>query len=187
MATLAVWGVYAAYQAYTSYRQGQAAQQAGTQGKAAKESEAQLFDYNAAVADLQGQDAIERGAEQESRYRTQIRGTIGSLRANFGAQNIAVTYGSAVDTQADAAYLGELDALTIRTNAMREAWGFQVNAEDLRRRAVIARKEGTVLEATGRQQATTANLNAVGSIVGSASTLLQQRYAMTRASTSAGS
>src|SRR6266566_1887304 len=93
--------------AYGQVKAGKAAKAAGEKQKAASESQAQLADYNAAVADLQSKDAIERGAEQESRYRTQIRGAIGTSRTQIAAGNVDVSFGSAVDVQADAAFLGE--------------------------------------------------------------------------------
>jgi hypothetical protein len=105
-----------------------------------------------------------------------VRGTIGAQRAGFAAGNIDVAFGSAADVQADAAYLGELDALTIRTNAAREAWGFQVQSEDLRRQAAITRKEGAAAATAGQQQASAANVAVVGTLATAGGSLLAQRY-----------
>lgn len=157
-------------------KQEETAKDVGIHQQQASESQAQLADYNAAVADLQAQDAVARGAEEESRFRTQVRGAIGAQRAGFAASNIDVGYGSAVDVQADAAYLGELDALTIRTNAKREAWGFNIQGEDLRRRAQIARKEGVYQAQAGQAFRSGAGLAAAGTILGGAGSLLQMRY-----------
>jgi hypothetical protein len=162
---------------YGQVRAGRAARKAGEAARESSDSQADLADYNAAVAELQAQDALERGAEDEARFRTNIRGAIGAQRANIAAGNIDVSFGSAVDVQADAAFLGELDALTLRTNAGREAWGYQVQAEDYRARARIARKEGVYLERSGRVEQTTHNINAVGSLVSGGASLMQQRYA----------
>lgn len=166
---------------YGQKKAGDAAAAAGTAQRKAAESGADLQDFNAKVADLQAQDAVERGAEEESRYRTQVRGAIGTQRAGFAAQGVRVGFGSAVDVQADAAYLGELDALTIRTNAARESWGFKTQATDLRKRAEIARKEGVYLEAAGGQAKSAANLAAVGTAIAGAGSLLQIKYGFDRA------
>jgi len=163
-------------QAYAAYKGGKAAKEAGKQDRAAAESQAELSDYNAAVADLQAQDAIQRGQEEESRYRQGVRTMLGSQRAGFAASNVSVAYGSAVDVQADTAYLGELDALTIRTNAGREAWGYQVAAVDYRKRAEITRKEGINLEKAGGQQAKQQYLGAASSLLGAGGSLLASRY-----------
>jgi hypothetical protein len=179
---LALAGAGAATQAVGQYKAGQAAKKAGEAQRDASESEAQLADYNAQVADLQAADATARGAEDEQKFRTSVRGMIGSQRASQAAGNIDVSGGSAADVQADAAYLGELDALTIRTNAAREAWGYQVQGEDLRKRADIARKEGVYLEKAGQQQATTATIGAVGTLATTGGSLLMSRYGFGRPS-----
>jgi len=155
---------------------GNAAKRAGEAQREASESQAELADYNAAVADLQAKDAIARGAEEEARFRTQVKGAIGAQRAGLAASNVDVGFGSAVDVQADAAFLGELDALTIRTNAAREAWGYEVQAEDLRKRGEIARKEGVYFEAAGREAQSASRWGAASTVAGSAGSLLMQKY-----------
>ena len=178
IAMLALMAGSTAVSVYSQRKQSKAAKKAGEAQKAASESQAQVLDYNAAVADIQAKDAIERGAEQESRFRSQVRQTVGAQRAAFAASNIDVSFGSAVDVQADAAYLGELDALTIRSNAAREAWGYKVQATDIRKRAEIARKEGVMMAEAGRQQASAYNWAAAGTLLSGATSLLQARYQM---------
>lgn len=119
-------------------------------------------DYNAAVAETQAKDAISRGRYDEQRFRQGVKVLIGSQRAGFAGQGVDVGVGSAVDVQADAAYLGELDALEIRNNAAREAWGYKVEAENYRR--------------GGAQQQTASRFGAAGTVLGSGASLLQQRY-----------
>ncbi len=169
-----------AYGAFSQFRaqrkQGQAAQAAGEAAQRAAESDAARLDYNAQVADLQAEDAIARGAEDESRFRQGVRGLIGSQRAGFAGQGVDVGSGSARDVQADAAYLGELDALTLRGNAHREAWGFREQATDLRTQADITRRGGQAAATVGRMQRSAANAAAVGTLVGTGGSLLWQRY-----------
>jgi hypothetical protein len=159
---------------------GNAQKAAGQAQQAAANSQADLADYNASVADLQAKDAIDRGQQESDRYRTQVRGLIGSQRAGFAAGNVDVGYGSAVDTQADTAQLGELDALTIKTNAAREAWGYQVNATDLRQEATIARKTGVFQEQAGEARQTQSDFAAAGSIFSTGATLLSSKYGFGR-------
>jgi len=159
---------------------GNAAKRAGEAQARAAGDAADLSDYNAAVAELQAQDAIARGTEEEQRFRTKVRGSIGAQRAGFAASNIDVNFGSAVDVQADAAMLGELDALTIRSNARREAWGYEVNAEDSRRRGQIQRKEGSMAIETGKANQAASRFNAAGSIIGTAGSLLESKYGFGR-------
>jgi hypothetical protein len=168
-----------ALSAYGQVRAARAEKKAGEAQRAAAESGAELAEYNATIADQQAQSELEVGAAEESRFRQGVKLMIGSQRAGQAGQNIDVGFGSAVDVQADAAYLGELDALTIRTNAARAAWGHKVAAEDLRKRAEIARKEGVMLEEAGKARATAGYLGAAGTIVGGTASLLQARYGAT--------
>lgn len=169
-----------ATQAVGQIKSGNAAKRAGTAQKAAKESEAQLSDYNAQVADIQATDAVQRGQQDEQRVRAGVRGMIGKQRAGFAAGNIDVGFGSAVDVQADAAFLGEQDALTVRNNAAREAWGYSVQAVDLRKRAEITRKEGSMLEAAGKEQQKASRYAAAGTIVGGGASLAEAKYGFDR-------
>jgi hypothetical protein len=165
-----------AAQAYSSYKQGKAAKKAGEAGQTAAESQADLADYNAQVATVQADDAVARGGEEESRFRAGTRGLIGTERAGQAAGNVDVGYGSALDVQADTAYLGELDALTIRTNAAREAWGYKVQAEDLHARARIARRTGVMVAETGRAQANAAYLGGASNLLAGSANLYQAKY-----------
>ncbi|HLX21626.1 MAG TPA: hypothetical protein VKR23_15885 [Gaiellaceae bacterium] len=165
-----------AVSAYAQHKAGQAQQAAGDAQQAAANSQADLADYNASVADLQAKDAVEKGQQDADTFRTQIRGAIGAQRAGISANNVDVGFGSAVDVQADAAYTGELDALQIKNNAARTAWGFQVQAQDLRTSADIARKTGVYDAAAGSAAAGTANLAAAGTLIGGAASILGKKY-----------
>lgn len=155
--------------------------------KRAAESQARLAEYNAGVSDILAKDAVDRGEEEAQQIGKEVERVVGSQRAGFAANNIDVGFGTAVDLAADTAWTGELDALQARTNAMREAWGYQVEATDLRTRAGIVRQEGANAVEVGRANAAaslaagkTANtlgkLGAANSILGGASSLLMARY-----------
>jgi hypothetical protein len=162
--------------AYGAAKQAKAQHDAGVAGRQAADSQASIADFNASVADQQSADAIARGQQEEDRFRMQVRGLIGSQRAGFAASNVDVSYGSPVDVQADSAFLGELDALTIRTNARREAWGYQVQATDLRNRAKIARQTGFYSEQAGNALATSSAISGASNLLTGTANLLQTRY-----------
>jgi hypothetical protein len=147
--------------------------------------------WDASMADAQATDAVARGKEQETVFRQGIRRMIGGQRASFGASGVEVGTGSAADVQADTAYWGEIDALTIRTNAAREAWGYQVTAADYRRQATSTRRLGALeaknTRAVARANALSARLGgtyaaqsattgAAATIAAGAGTLLLDRY-----------
>lgn len=97
--------------------------------RAGKKQEQQA-NFNAAIAEEQAEDAVARGKQEEDRYRAGVRANVGTARTAFAAQGVDVGSGSAADVQGDIAYLGELDALQLRNNAAREAWGYRVEARN---------------------------------------------------------
>ena len=101
------------------------------------------------------------GADDEARFRQGVRALMGKQKAGFAGQNVDVNDGSAVAVRADAAYLGELDAHTIRANAAREAAGFKASAEIMRK--------------TGQATAAQAYAGAASTALGTFSAL-QQKY-----------
>ena len=81
-------GVSAGISAVGQWKAGKAAKKAGEAQQRAAESQAELMDYNANVAELQAEDAVQRGAQEESRFRQGVRLMIGTQRAGFAAGNI---------------------------------------------------------------------------------------------------
>lgn len=127
-------------------------------GKAAKKA----GEYNAQVAELQAQDALDRGRQDEQSYRQGVTALMGTQRADFAGQNIDVESQSALDVRADTAYLAELDARQIQTNAQREAWGYRVQAQQ-------SRMEGNARASANYYGAAGSAINgvvAVGSVYG---------------------
>jgi hypothetical protein len=103
---------------------------------------------------------------------------VGTQRAGQAAGGVDVGYGSTVDVQADAKYLGELDAQTIRQNAQREAWGYKVTAVDYRKQAEVTRMTGENALIAGQTAQTTARIGAVGGTILGVGSLLAQKYGM---------
>ena len=167
--------------------EGEAAKEAGLLEQKVYESEAQMTEYNAAIAELQAQDAIARGEWSADRMAEEIDQVIGSQRAGFAAGNIDVGFGSTADTQADAAALGALDISQIRNNAAADAWGFRVQADDLTQRARIYRLGGEnakrlgeigleTAAVKGRTAQRMANLQSWGTVLNSTQSLMMARY-----------
>lgn len=120
-ASSALLGVTALSQIGSTFSQSQAlrAQQAQRQSQ---------LEFNKAVAEFQAEEArriAERDVEVLEKRSKQV---IGAQRAAFAAQGIDVEQGSALDVQLDTAAITEVDALTIRNNAARQAFGFKVDA-----------------------------------------------------------
>lgn len=128
--------------------------------------QANVYRQNAAIADMQGADAITRGAEEERRFRQGTKQIVGASRAALAAQGVDVNSGSALDVQASEMALGELDALTIRNNAAREAWGYQVDALNSRQAAKMAQLGAKNAADAYRSQATSTLLTGAANTYG---------------------
>lgn len=122
---------------------------------------AQVQEMNATLADRRAKDAIERGAAEEQRKRQQVAQIQGQQRAGMAANGVDLTFGSPLDTIVDTAVLGELDALTIRSNTYREAYDYQVQGVNARSGATMSRMAASSAETGG-------HLGAFGTVLGGA-------------------
>lgn len=118
---LIVSGLGAANTLSSSYNQSQAIKAKGSY-------EANEHAFNARIAELQGDDAIRRGEEDQQAIRLERRRMIGRQRASAASQGVDVNAGSALAAQEETAYYGELDAQTAKTNAYLEALGYKSQA-----------------------------------------------------------
>lgn len=160
LSTLALLSLSAAQTAGRYGDQRRAAGAAERQGN----YEGDLLDQNATMADRQAADAVARGHEGEQSTRRGMRLLSGSQRAAIGASGVMVDSGSARNVVEGDQELGELEALTIRNNAKREAWGYQVQADDYRRQGGMARTAGREKAAALRRQSTSTLLSGAGDL-----------------------
>lgn len=114
-----------------------------------------LANYNAQVREYQAQDTVSRAAVEEQKQREQVRQFMGRQRASMGASGVEVSSGSFGDVLQQSAAMGERDALTIRNNAMRAAWGYRTQSAaeqfegEARARAYEGRAVGSLLSGAG--------------------------------------
>lgn len=141
--------------------------QQGQATAAASRYSANVMDMNATLADRRAKDALERGAVAEQRKRQEVSAIVGKQTAAMAANGVDISFGSPLDTLTDTAVLGELDALTIRTNAHREAYDYRVQA-------VNQRAQGNLERMKGDAAATGGYLKAAGTILGGAGTAYGQ-------------
>jgi hypothetical protein len=102
-----------------------------------------LNKQEAKYEDEKAKDAVSRGVEQQDKIRAQIRRVLGAQRAGFGGSGIDISAGgSPFDVAMDSEREGELDMLTARNNAAREAFGYRSRAQQLRKAGKYAKKSG---------------------------------------------
>ncbi len=153
---LAATAASTAMSAYGAYSQGQA------QSRQMK-AQAQIQENNQKYAEWKAQDALKRASLEEDAYRQKVRGLIGRQTAVQAASGLETAYGSAVETRLDTAAQGELDALTIRNNGEREAWGYRVEAQNLGDQAALSRANASSASSSGKFGAFTSLIGGAGS------------------------
>jgi hypothetical protein len=147
----------AAVSAYSSYEQGQSQ-------KAAMAYQAQVAKNNQDIADQYAQMELAKGRQLEETKRLATAQQEGAIRAAAGASGLDPNAGSPVRLQEDTARVGEEDALTIRANAARAAYGYKVQGMNYAAQAQ--------LDEMGSQDAARAgSLGAFSSILSGASSV----------------
>ncbi len=123
--------------------------QSGQPAAASGRYSAAVSEMNATLADRRAKDAIERGQIAEQRKRQEVAGIVGKQTAAMAANGVDLSFGSPLDTLIDTATMGEIDALTIRTNANREAYDYRVQAVNGRANAALQRSQADAAEVGG--------------------------------------
>ena len=118
---------------------GQSRQAAAQRQQAAYQ--ARVAENNAITANRLADDSLQRGQIEEQRSRQQTRALQGRQVAALTASGVDVASGSALDIVSDTAAVGEIDALTIRDNAAREAWQRRVQAQDFTNQGALFNAE----------------------------------------------
>lgn len=121
-----------------------------------------LYNTNAKFAELAADDAIKRGDKMVTQVKQAGKKMVGAQRARLAAQGIEVDSGSAQEIQEETAMVTAEDAMTVKNNAWREAWGFKVEAADAAARGRFARVAG---DAAYGSSLLTGGLKAAGGIL----------------------
>lgn len=107
-----------------------------------------ISETNERIAEMRAKMARKRGGAAEARSRQRLKKIIGKQRAALAAQGISLEGGSAQDIQREARVVSELDALTIKTNAAREAFGFESAARAASMEGRLAEQQAKIGAAT---------------------------------------
>jgi len=144
--------------------QAQGQRHAGESKAAEYRYQAEIDENNRKVALWKAADAKARGAKEEAALRVKVAGLKGRQRSALAASGVEVGSGSALDILGDTAALGELDALTIRSNAERESYEQNVVASNLKANAGMKRMGADNAIIAGKIGARTSLLAGAGSV-----------------------
>lgn len=131
-------------------------------GRAA--SQADIFNAgvaatNATIAEQNASIASQGGNEQVGISGAKTRADVASIKASQANSGVDVNSGSAVNVRSSAAATGMLDALTIRANAAKAAYGYQTEAAGFKAQSALDKSQA-------KYDTTAANLRAKGTILG---------------------
>jgi hypothetical protein len=92
------------------------------------EYNAKIAQQNSALDTREAGIAGEVGNIESANSERQTQEKLGAIKANEGASGVTVGGGSFANVQGTVAQTGMLDAMTIRSSAARQAYGYQVAA-----------------------------------------------------------
>lgn len=94
--------------------------------------------YNAAMADLEAEDARNRGNTKAAKHEANVDRATGRTRTQIAGRGFTTGYGTAAQLQDATDFIGRMDALTIRQNTERdviakraEAGGYRLQASSV--------------------------------------------------------
>lgn len=155
IASVAVSTIGAGVSAYGSIQSGNAA-------SAASSYQAQVSANNATIADQNAQYAKAAGERQVNQQQFKTAATVGAIKAQQASEGLDVNSGSNLDVQSSAKELGELDAITVRNAAARQAYGYQAQSM-----SDVA--QGQLQEAKASSDSTAGLFGATSSVLGGVS------------------
>ena len=104
-------------------------QQGQSQAAMAK-YESQVASNNAKIAQQNAAQAGQAGENQAGQSEMKTRAQVGAIKASQAANGLDINSGSSLDVQSSAAEMGEQNAITIRSNAARTAYGYEQQAQN---------------------------------------------------------
>lgn len=98
-----------------------------------------MGERNANSAEAAAFSALEKGQEDERKYRVMARKVLGDMRTNYAASGVTVE-GSPLDAIEESAATAELDAMTIKHNAKVEYINYMNQAQMYRYEGKMRRR-----------------------------------------------
>ena len=160
-AALTTQGIGGVGQAFGAYYQAQGQ-------KTALKLQARMAEINAQIAQGQARDALMRGERQEQGSRMQAAQLKSSQRAAMAASGIDLGSETSAAILTSTDYLSEMEANTIKANALREAWGYRMEAVGQRGEAGMARATARGISPVG--EGLTSLLTSASSVAGNYAT-----------------
>lgn len=108
---------------------------AAKSAKSSAEHRARMARINAKLAESDARASLARGERAEQAARMDTAQMKSAQRVGMAANGVDLTSETAAAVLTSTDYLGEVDANTIKANALREAWGHRIQATGMRGQA----------------------------------------------------
>lgn len=118
-----------------------------------------VAEYNARMGEIEATQVRNKGVEEENIIRREAAELQSKQRAQLGAANVGLEFGSAGQLQEDTITLGEADALRIRANTDATVTALQRGAE-------LDRSRGEFAESMGKSKAFGTVLSGAADVMG---------------------
>jgi hypothetical protein len=146
-------------------QEGQQQQNQANYQAAIARNNAQIAQNNKITALRLAEDARKRGEAEAQTFSERVRRLQGTQRATLAANGVLVDSGSALDITQETAETGQLDALTIRSNAEREALGFQNQAVNFEAQSINQQAQANLNVMAGNNAVASANRRGLSSLL----------------------
>lgn len=136
--------------------------QQGNAAKAAGNYNAQVAAQNAQIATQNANYTAAQGEQNVAAAGAETRAKVAAITANQGASGVDINSGSAVDVRQSEAKLGMLNALNVRSQAVRQAYGLQTDAAGYTAQSQLDKANAKASKTAGYLSAGTTVLGGVG-------------------------
>lgn len=116
---------------------------------------------NQVIAKQNATAAMQEGEANASASSQKTKAQLGGILANQGASGVDINSGSSVDVRSSAAQNGELNAINIRADAARRAYGYQTDAAQYGLQEKMDKSEA-------KNAAISGDINAAGTLLSAA-------------------
>lgn len=140
--------------------------------KSSLKFQADMAEINAKLAETSAQGAMLRGEREVGALTLKAGMLKGRQRVALAANGVDLGVGSAAEIQASTEIMKEIDANTIKSNAVMEAWGHRTQSVNSRNEGLMARSTASGISPFG---------SAAGSLLGNAGQVASQWYSLSKA------
>lgn len=107
--------------------------------------QARMAELNAKMAESQARDVLMQGQRAEQAVRMKGAQVKSAQRVAMGASGVDLASETAAALQTSTDFLSELDANTVKANALRAAWGQRMEAVNYRGQAIMGRAQARAI------------------------------------------